>query len=55
MNTKEQLLLLSVIDILLRYGPKAIMAIAEAMKIETVTADDVRALFIDKRPEDFFE
>lgn len=48
-------LTLSVIVAILRYGPKAILAIAEAFKNSDPTAEDIKQLFIAEDPEDYFK
>jgi hypothetical protein len=48
-------LILEIIISVLKYGPTAIISIANAMQEKEITVEDVRALFIDKDPEEFFK
>jgi len=47
---------LSIIEMILKYGPQAIFAISEAMKKkEDITKEDIQNLFITKDPEEYFK
>ena len=48
-------LTIAIVQAILTYGPSAVMTIANAMQDKEVTADDIKALFIDKEPGDYFE
>lgn len=49
------LLVISIIQAILRYGPDAVLTIADAMQKSSPTPEDIKNLFIDKEPEDFFK
>ncbi len=51
---EQILLILAIIKAVCDYGPNAVMAIANAMKIGQVTAEDIEKLFITKNAEDYF-
>jgi len=51
----DNALIIAIMQMVLKYGPKAVIAIGEAMKSDNVTAEDIQALFIDKKPEEYFE
>ena len=50
----EAALALSIIEAILKYGPNAVTAIAAAFENKEPTPEDIRALFIDKEPEEYF-
>ena len=50
----NEALILAIIQALLTYGPKAVFAIAAAMATKEITPEEIRELFIDKKPEDYF-
>lgn len=47
-------LVLVIVQSILTYGPSAVTAIAEVMQHTEITVEDVRNLFIDNDPEDYF-
>lgn len=48
--------ILTIIQMILTYGPNAIIQIAEAMKENgDISKEDIEKLFIDKDPEEYFE
>ena len=51
----ESKLVLSIIASVLKYGPQAVIKIADAMKSKEITTDDIKALFINDDPADYFE
>jgi len=55
LTTTSIALIIAIIEKLLTYGPQAIVAIAEAFKNEKPTAEQIRALVIEKDPEDYFK
>ena len=50
----EAALALAIIEAILKYGPNAVVAIAAAFETETPTPEHIKALFIDKEPEEYF-
>lgn len=50
----SSLLVLTIIEMILKYGPQAVLTIAAAWGTDAPTPDQIRALFIDKDPEDYF-
>jgi hypothetical protein len=53
---KNSELILAIVVAVITYGPRAVIAIAEILKIkENVTAADIESLYITKKPEDFFK
>ena len=50
-------LTLTIIEMILRYGPTAVQIIADALaeKTEEPTPEYIRTLFIDKDPEEYFK
>ncbi len=48
-------LVIAIIQVILRHGPEAVINIADLMqRKDQVTPDDVKGLFISKRPEEYF-
>ena len=50
----NEALTLSIIKAILDHGPSAVEAIANALKQDKVTPEDIDKLFITKSPEDYF-
>lgn len=48
-------IIIEIINALLQYGPTAIIKIAESMKEKELTVDDIKTLFINKDPEEYFD
>lgn len=48
-------MILAIIEKLLVYGPRAVTAIAAAFEKGKPTVAEIKALRIDKDPEDYFE
>ena len=47
--------ILAIVTAILKYGPTAITSIAKALEVkEDITPEDIKELFIDKDPEDYF-
>lgn len=55
MENKDALLTLTIIEMILKYGPTAVIKMQQAWAIDNPTPDDIRALFIVKKPEEYFE
>lgn len=56
MATKiNAVLTLTIIEMILRYGPAAVAIIADAMETEDPTPAQIRGLFINKEPEEYFK
>jgi hypothetical protein len=51
----ETALILAIIEKLLVYGPGVVVEVAAAFENAEPTADDIRALKITKKPEDYFK
>ena len=47
-------LALAIIQAILQYGPNAVITIAAAFDKGDPTPDQIRALFINKTPEEYF-
>ena len=47
-------LTLAIIAAIVKYGPSAVVTISAAMQQGSVTSADIKALFIDKEPEEYF-
>lgn len=47
-------LTLTIIEMILKYGPQAVLAIASAWETEAPTPEQIEALFIDEDPEEYF-
>jgi hypothetical protein len=48
-------LVVAIIAAVITHGPRAVIAIAELLKVrENVSASDIEALYITKKPEDYF-
>ena len=47
-------LALSIIEAILTYGPNAVVTIAAAFEKGEPTPEEIKALFIDKEPEEYF-
>jgi len=52
---KDDALTLAIISAVIKHGPNAIFAIYRAFQKENVTADEIKELFINKDPEDYFK
>jgi hypothetical protein len=50
----ETALVLSIIQAVLTYGPDAVIAISDALREGKRTPEEIKALFIDKMPEEYF-
>jgi hypothetical protein len=46
---------LAIISAVVTHGPDAVLLIAKLMNNKEPTAEDIKALFITKNPEDYFE
>lgn len=47
--------ILSIITAILKYGPSAITSIAKVLEVkDDITPEDIKELFIEKDPEDYF-
>lgn len=52
----QELMVLAIIEKVIRYGPSAVLSIAEAFgKEEKPTIEEIKALKITKDPQDYFE
>ena len=48
-------LTLTIIEMILKYGPQAVLTISAAWEDEAPTPEQIRGLFIDKDPEEYFK
>jgi hypothetical protein len=55
MDNRDALLTLAIIEMILKYGPKAVLTIQGAWANDDPTPEDIRALFIVKKPEEYFK
>ena len=52
----DSALILTIIEMIIKYGPSAVVAISGAIQDDSeVTAEDIKKLFIDKDPEEYFK
>ena len=52
----QEAMVLAIIEMIIRYGPKAVIAIAELWEIDDKpTVEQIKALKIVKDPEDYFQ
>jgi len=49
------LITLTIIEMVLKHGPQAVLAIAAAWETDAPTPEQIRGLFIDKDPEEYFK
>lgn len=50
----ETALALAIIEAVVKYGPNAAVVIGKALEEGKRTPDEIRALFINKDPEEYF-
>lgn len=55
MDSATLALTIAIIEQILKYGPTAVIQIAGAFQVETPTPGQIRALKIDKDPEEYFK
>ena len=55
MDSATLALTLAIFEQILRYGPQAVIQIAAVFQNEVPTPDQIRALKIEKDPEEYFE
>lgn len=48
-------LVIAIVQAVLTYGPNAVIAISNAMQTSDPTPEQIKALFIDKEPVEYFK
>lgn len=51
----QEAMILAIIEKLIRFGPRAVIAIAQLWDTEKPTIEQIKALKIDKDPEEYFK
>jgi len=48
-------LVIAIVGAVIKYGPSAVQTISTAMKDKDITPEDIKDLFIDKDPAEYFK
>ena len=55
-RSKETLIMsITIAQLILQYGPSIVTSISQAFEKGNPTPDEIKALFITKKPEEYFE
>jgi hypothetical protein len=54
-NSKDAMMIVAILDKFLKYGVPAVIAAIRSMRVENPTYEDIMALQIIKKPEDYFD